>query len=160
MKLKQSERGARAARDSSQLGTVLSFMRVLLSVEHAVQVCSRRMQTRLGITAAQRILVRTVGRYPGISAGDLASIMEVDPSTITPILFRLEREKTIERRVDPTDRRRALLKLTRRGKQLDALRTGTVESAVKKALTRVSAAERTTTEKVLRIVAEELERVV
>ena len=151
--------GARAALDGSQLGKVLGFMRVLLMVDHAVQACSKRMHTNYGVTASQRLLLRTVGRFPGISAGDVASIMEVDPSTITLILFRLEREKAIQRRVDPSDRRRALLTLTPKGKKLDALRTGTVEAAVKKALTRISEAERATTERVLRVIAEELDRV-
>lgn len=156
--MKMNLKGAQAALDGSQLGTVLGFMRVLLSVDHAVQACSKRMQARFGITATQRLLLRTVGRFPGISAGDVAAIMEVHPSTITPILFRLERDKTIVRKVDPADRRRALLRLAPKGKKFDALRTGTVEAAVKKALSRVSEAERATTERVLRIVAEELHR--
>lgn len=157
--MKLNTAGARAALDSSNLGKVLGFMRALLSVDHAVQACSKHMQSHHGITATQRLLVRTVGRYPGISAGDVAAIMEVHPSTITPVLLRLERDKTITRQVDPADRRRALLKLTPRGKKLDSLQTGTVESALKRALSRVSEADRATTERVIRVVIEELERV-
>ena len=157
--MQMSTAGARAALDGSHLGKVLGFMRVLLSVDHAVQGCSKHMQSRYGITATQRLLVRTVGLYPGISAGDVASIMEVHPSTLTPVLLRLERDKTITRQVDPTDRRRALLKLTPRGKKIDALQTGTVESALKRALSHVSEADRVTTQRVLRRVTEELERV-
>jgi DNA-binding MarR family transcriptional regulator len=151
--------GARAALGDSRLGKVLGFMRTLLAVDHAVQTCSKRMEVRLGVTTKQRLLLRVVGRYPGISAGDAASIMELDPSTITAILFRLERDKMIARQVDPMDRRRALLKLTPKGKTFDALRTGTVEAAVKKALARVSERDRATTARVLRIVAEELSRI-
>jgi len=156
--MKLNTAGARAALDGSYLGKALGFMRVLLSVDHAVQACSKHMQSRHGITATQRLLVRTVGRYPGISAGDVASIMEVHPSTITPVLLRLERDKAITRHVDSADRRRALLKLTPRGKKIDALQTGTVESAVKRALSRVSEADRVTTERVLRVVIDELDR--
>jgi DNA-binding MarR family transcriptional regulator len=151
--------GARAALDASKLGKVLGFMRVLLAVDHAVQACSKRMHIRFGVTASQRLLLRTVGMYPGISAGDVAAIMEVDPSTITPILFRLEQEKAILREVDAVDRRRALLKLTPKGKKVDSLRSGTVETALKKALSRVSDADRATTERVLRVVTEELDRI-
>lgn len=157
--MKLNMAGARAALDGSQLGKVLGFMRVLLSVDHAVQACSKHMQSQHGVTATQRLLVRTVGRYPGISAGDVAAIMEVHPSTITPVLLRLERDKTITRQVDPTDRRRALLKLTPRGKKIDGLQTGTVESALKRALSRVSEADRATTERVLSVITDELDRV-
>ena len=94
--------GARAALDGSHLGKVLGFMRALLSVDHAVQACSKHMQSNHGVTATQRLLIRVVGRYPGISAGDVAAIMEVHPSTITPVLLRLERDKAIARQVDPT----------------------------------------------------------
>jgi DNA-binding MarR family transcriptional regulator len=41
------------------------------------------------------------------------------------------------RGADPEDARRALLELTAKGRQLDALRSGTVEAAVRRALQRL-----------------------
>jgi DNA-binding MarR family transcriptional regulator len=116
------------------LGPVLDFMRALWALDHAVQSASKRMEARLGVTSPQRLVVRIVGRFPGISAGEVAEILHVHPSTLTGVLKRLEARRVLSRRPDPRDGRRALLWLTARGREIDALRTGTVEAAVKQVL--------------------------
>jgi DNA-binding MarR family transcriptional regulator len=116
------------------LGPVLDFMRALWALDHAVQSASKRMEARLGVTSPQRLVVRIVGRFPGISAGEVAEILHVHPSTLTGVLKRLEARKVLSRRPDPRDGRRALLSLTASGRRIDALRTGTVEAAVKQVL--------------------------
>lgn len=122
-----------------QLGPVLEFMRALWALDHAFQSASKRMEARLGVTAPQRLVVRIVGRFPRIAAGEVAEILHVHPSTLTGVLKRLEARGVILRTADPRDGRRALLSLTARGKELDQLRTGTVESAVRKVLSRIPA---------------------
>jgi MarR family transcriptional regulator, organic hydroperoxide resistance regulator len=117
-----------------QLGPVLDFMRTLWALDHALQSASKRMEATLGITAPQRLVVRIVGRFPGISAGEVAEILHVHPSTLTGVLKRLEARGFVERSADPKDARRALLGLTARGRKLDALRTGTVEAVVRRTL--------------------------
>ena len=119
---------------SSRLGEVLDFMKLLWAVDHGLQSTSKRMEAKMGVTGPQRLVIRIVGRYPGISAGQLAEIMQLHPSTLTGVLKRLQERGIIERRVDPNDGRRALLGLTARGRELDSLRTGTVEAAVRQAL--------------------------
>jgi DNA-binding MarR family transcriptional regulator len=119
------------------LGPVLEFMRALWALDHALQSASKRMETRLGVTAPQRLVVRIVGRFPGISAGEVAEILHVHPSTLTGVLKRLEARGVVTRRADPKDGRRALLALTARGRQLDALRSGTVEAVVRRVLQRL-----------------------
>jgi DNA-binding MarR family transcriptional regulator len=119
------------------LGPVLEFMRALWALDHAFQSASKRMEARLGVTAPQRLVVRIVGRFPRISAGEVADILHVHPSTLTGILKRLEARGVIARTADPKDGRRALLALTARGRELDQLRSGTVESAVRKVLARM-----------------------
>ena len=116
------------------LGAVLDFMRLLWAVDHALQSASKRMETAYGITGPQRLVVRIVGRFPGIAAGRVAEILHVHPSTLTGILKRLEQRGILHRRSDPRDARRALFGLTPRGRKLDALRTGTVEQAVRRVL--------------------------
>ncbi len=118
------------------LGAVLDFMRLLWAVDHALQSASKRMEAIHGITGPQRLVVRIVGRFPGIAAGRVAEILHVHPSTLTGILKRLETRGIILRRVDPRDARRALFALTPKGKKLDTLRTGTVEQAVRRVLSR------------------------
>ena len=119
------------------LGPVLEFMKQLWALDHGLQSASKRMESMFGITGPQRLVVRIVGRFPGISAGALADVLHVHPSTLTGILRRLEIRGILQRRGDPNDGRRALFGLTTRGKKVDTLRTGLVEQAVKRVLTRM-----------------------
>jgi DNA-binding MarR family transcriptional regulator len=147
-----------AAAERGKLGDVLDFMRLLWAVDHALQSTSKRMESRLGITGPQRLVIRIVGRVPGISAGELAEIMHVHPSTLTGILKRLDGRGMITRKPDPKDARRALFALTAKGREVDALRSGTVEAAVRRALTRLSEPQIAATAEVLGAVAAELSR--
>ena len=116
------------------LGAVLDFMRLLWAVDHSLQSASKRMESTFGITGPQRLVVRIVGRFPGIAAGRVAQILHVHPSTLTGILKRLEARGLLQRRADPRDARRALFILTPRGRKLDTVRTGIVEQAVRRVL--------------------------
>jgi DNA-binding MarR family transcriptional regulator len=116
------------------LGAVLDFMRLLWAVDHALQSASKRMESTFGVTGPQRLVVRIVGRFPGIAAGRVAEILHVHPSTLTGILKRLEARGMLQRKSDPRDARRALFSLTQKGKKLDTLKTGVVEQAVRKVL--------------------------
>ena len=120
--------------DPGSLGPVLDFMRRLWAVDHALHSLSKRMETRMGLTGPQRLVVRIVGRFPGINAGQLAGILHVHPSTLTGVLARLEDRGLVTRRADPTDLRRALFTLTARGRGLDQPRNGTVEAALETTL--------------------------
>ena len=112
------------------LGEVLEFMRVIWAVDHGLQKTSKRMGARLGVTGPQRLVIRITGRFPGVSAKQLAHILHIHPSTLTGILRRLEKGGYLQRRTDPRDGRRALLGLTARGRQLDVMSEETVEAAV------------------------------
>jgi DNA-binding MarR family transcriptional regulator len=97
--------------ESYELDPVLDFMRLLWSVEHGLERMSKRMGSELGITGPQRLVLRLIGRFPGISAGDLARVVRLHPSTLTGILQRLASRGLIERHSDPADSRRAQLHL-------------------------------------------------
>jgi DNA-binding MarR family transcriptional regulator len=115
------------------MGPVLEFMRVVWALDHALQKTSKRMETVLGITAPQRLVIRILGRFPGMSAGLLAIILHLHPSTLTGVLKRLQRRGLITRRADPRDRRRAVFGLTAKGRSLNVEAEGTVEAAVRAA---------------------------
>ena len=116
------------------LGGVLDFLKLLWALDHGLQTASREMERRIGVTGPQRMVVRIVGRFPGISAGELASVLHVHPSTLTGVLRRLETRRIIKRTRDPEDGRRAHFFLTPSGGQLDAVKTGTVEATIRAAL--------------------------
>jgi DNA-binding MarR family transcriptional regulator len=116
------------------LGEILEFMRLIWEVDHALQRTSKRMETTLGVTGRQRLVIRIAGRFPGIPAGQLAKLMHVHPSTLTGILKRLERQGLTRRRADPRDGRRFLLSLTNKGRVFDVATEGTIEFAIRQVL--------------------------
>jgi len=142
--------------DGADLGPVLEFMKQLWAVDHGLQTISKRLESQHGITGPQRLVVRIVGRTPGISAGALAQILRMHPSTLTGILRRLETRGVLSRRSDPNDARRALFALTARGRKVDMLKTGTVEAAVRRVLSKLPS-EASVAQKLLATLAMELE---
>jgi DNA-binding MarR family transcriptional regulator len=78
------------------------------------------MSGEIGVTGPQRLVLRVVGLFPGMSAGDLATVLRVHPSTLTGVLQRLVDQRLPARANDPGDRRRAILRLTRRGVRANA----------------------------------------
>ncbi|HVU00531.1 MAG TPA: MarR family transcriptional regulator [Polyangiaceae bacterium] len=150
--------GSRAT-DVSGLGEALEFMRALWEIDHSLRRVSKSMESMLGITGPQRLVIRMVGRFPGIAPGDLASILHVDPSSLTGMLERLRRNGLLSRRSDPEDARRSVLSLTARGRAVDRVRSGTVEAAVVVALKAQPRARVTGAHRVLEAVARELARI-
>src|SRR3954470_409893 len=111
--------------ESIGLGEVIEFMRLLWAVDHGLEASSKQMDARFGVTGPQRLVIRIVGRHPGIAAGRIAEILHVHPSTLTGVLARLVGRGILLRKADPADGRRALFGLTPAGKKLDELRSGT-----------------------------------
>jgi DNA-binding MarR family transcriptional regulator len=126
-----------SARDDYPLGPALDFLRRLWSLNHALEMLSARLDQRLGVTAQQRLVIRCVGKYPGVTAGQLAALLHVDPGTASATLKRLEEKGLVERRRDPRDMRRAALGLTSKGREIDRPQQGTVEEASEKLLSEI-----------------------
>lgn len=141
---------------TDRLGEVLDFMRLLWAVDHALQSMSKRMESQLGVTGPQRLVIRIVGRFPGIAAGELASVLHIHPSTLTGILKRLETRGLLERSPDPADARKALFSLSTKGKESDANRLGTVEGTVRKTLAKLPARKVAAAREVLTSLADAL----
>ncbi len=141
-----------------QLGPVLDFLRALWALDHALQSASKRMEGTLGVTGPQRFVIRMIGRFPGISAGEVSALLHVHPSTLTGVLKRLELRGLVVRRADPADARRALLELSAKGRRVDATRSGTVEGAARKALARLAPAAMRQTRVVAEAITSELDR--
>jgi DNA-binding MarR family transcriptional regulator len=115
------------------------------------------MESSLGVTAQQRLVIRIVGRLPGISAGRLAKVLHVHPSTLTGLVKRLDKKGMIERRADPSDGRCTLLCLSRKGRLLDVETEGTVEEAIRRALQRLAPGARAAARETLAIIASTLD---
>jgi MarR family transcriptional regulator, organic hydroperoxide resistance regulator len=132
-------------------------MRVLWAVAHGLDRTSKLMSRQIGVTGPQRLVLRVVGLLPGISAGDLASLLHVHKSTLTGVLRRLEEQRLIARSSAESDRRRAVLHLTARGARVNAAAKITVEAAVSRVLTKTTDSQRAVCRHVLDLVADELD---
>ena len=115
----------------------LDFMRLLWAIEHGLQKQSKRMEAEFGLTGPQRLVLRIVGQFPGMAAGELAEVVKLHPSTITGIVQRLVKRRLLRRERDPEDSRRVRLWVAPAAKRYTRRSGGTVEDRVRKALTGV-----------------------
>jgi DNA-binding MarR family transcriptional regulator len=138
------------------LDAVLEFMRLLWAVDHRLKSTSKQMERELGLTGPQQMVMRFLGRFPGLTLGQLAQFLYVHPSTLTGVVKRLEARGYLERKADPLDGRKAHLTLTGAGRALDVPASATVEAAVKRVLGRVPDASLLGAQNALRTLAEEL----
>ena len=139
------------------LPDVLQFMQVLWRLVHGVERTSKQMALDRGITGPQRLVVRMIGLSPGVSAGTLAATLHLHPSTVTGILRRLEHEGLIDRSTHDLDKRRAVLRLTTRGRRVNAIRNGTVEATVEAVLHSAAKHDRDGARNLLAAIADRLE---
>lgn len=117
-----------------RLDPVLDFLRLLWDVEHRLQSTSKHMRVALGITGPQRLVLKIVSLSPGMSAGELARVVRLHPSTITGIVQRLVAKGLLIRAADPGDSRRVRLRVREHARPLTQKSEGTVEAAVQHAL--------------------------
>lgn len=138
------------------IGDTLLFMHSLWELSHALQVASKRMARKLGVTGPQRLVIRILGQSPGITAREIAITLGIHPSTLTGVLARLERSGFIARKVDAADRRRARFDLTAAGMRVDREKRGTIEAAVRRAMSRAGNANVTRSTETLSLLVTEL----
>lgn len=97
----------------------LSILQALRSLERALDKTIDQPERFGRLALSERLLLRMMARHPGISAGKLAELLRVQPSTLTADFKALEGRRLIQRRSDPKDSRRALFVLSERGRALD-----------------------------------------
>lgn len=134
----------------------LDFLQHLWQLNHALERVSQQMKRTLGVTAQQRLFVRCIGTYPGMTASQLASVLHLDRGTVSVALTRLAKLGLITRRRDARDNRRVSLGLTARGRALDRPSHGTVEHAVERMLAKAGRADVARVKALLRDLAEDL----
>jgi len=140
------------------IGPAGEFMRSLWQLNHALERLSRRMVASSGVTAQQRMMIRCVGKYPGMTASQLADQFHLDAGTVSTALGRLERKGLIERRRGHRDRRRVTLGLTAAGRAIDRGAASTVEHSVEALLATATQSDVACTRNVLHVFTQLLER--
>ena len=126
-------------RSISELPEVLTFLRALWALDHALNARSKRMLSEVGVTGPQRLVIRALGRQPGSSPAEVARLLHLNPGSVTRLVAALERSGMVRRREDPSDSRKLRLLLTAKGARIDAATGGTVEDAVHSVLSRIPA---------------------
>jgi MarR family transcriptional regulator, organic hydroperoxide resistance regulator len=140
-----------------EVGGVLSFLQRLWALDHRLQSYSKSMLDKLGVTGPQRLVVRLIGQCPGISAGQLAGILQIHPSTLTGVSQRLERRGLIRRAGVPYDGRRVVYHLTPRGRRINEDHSGSVEAILEEALSKIPADRVEAAKEVLSLLVTSLE---
>ncbi len=86
-----------------------------------------------GFGRAHHRVIYFVKRNPGITVNRLLGILQITKQSLSRVLRHLMREGFVERETDATDRRRRILRLTSRGKILEAQLTNCQGTLVRRA---------------------------
>jgi DNA-binding MarR family transcriptional regulator len=108
----------------------LDFLRRLWSLDNALDSASKRMIRSLGISGPQRMVLRLVSGAGEMGPTQIADAMLHHPATISALLKRLEHAGYIERRGSEADRRRTVVVVTDRGRELGLKTEGTIERRI------------------------------
>jgi len=72
----------------------------------------------LGLYPGQELLLMQLWDRDGQIQSDLVRSLQLDPSTVTRMVGRLEEQGVVSRAISPTDRRAVVITLTARGQSL------------------------------------------
>lgn len=74
----------------------------------------------LGLTYPQYLVLSTLWEADGQTVGAIAERLALEPSTITPLVKRLEQAGFVDRQRNPDDERQVHVRLTARGRGMQA----------------------------------------
>lgn len=140
------------------LEPALDFLQHLWALNHALERRSMQMERTIGVTAQQRLFVRCLGKYPDMTASQLAGVLHLDRGTVSAALTRLTAKGLVVGKRDAADRRRVELRLTPKGKAIDRPDPRSVEHVVERLLAKVGKAEATRVKDVLATLALDLSK--
>lgn len=90
-------------------------------VNHLARLMAQALRVRIephGVVPGQFAQLLALYEEDGITQNDLCARVRIDQSTMAHTLKRMERDGLIDRVPDPEDRRRAIIKLTAKAREL------------------------------------------
>lgn len=114
---------------------------ILTKVQQSVQQLFKEDLEQFGITPGQYMVLKCLWDKNGETVKQLADRLQLDSSTITGILDRLENKGLIKRKPDPNDRRALSVVLTPEGQALQVSVDQAIVNANHKALERLTQQE-------------------
>lgn len=97
----------------------------------AVNRAYKPLLDELGLTYPQYLVVAVLTEKDGQTVGEIADRLGLEPSTITPLVKRLEQAGHMTRRRNPDDEREVKVTLSKQGRDLYA-RTGCLRAELLK----------------------------
>jgi len=147
---------AKTKKSSGSLAEAAELLRLMRAIEHRLQSSSKLTARAGGVTGPQRMVLRAIAKEPGLSASDVAGVVQLHASTVTGILQRLLERGLVSRAKSDTDARKAVLELTEAGLKACESKGLGPEPIVKRALARFAPEELAAAMSVLGAVADEL----
>jgi DNA-binding MarR family transcriptional regulator len=129
---------------------ILSAIRRII---RAVDIHSRRLHREFNITTPQMICIYELMRNNGITLSELSNAVSLGPSTVNGIVDRLELKGLLTRQRSSVDRRKVVLNLTDKGRQITQKAPSLLQDRLSEALQELPELEQVT-------IAMSLERVV
>ena len=128
-------------------------MRALLDairrIVQSLHASSRDSQRRIGLSAAQLFVLRTLAGADGLSINELAARTFTHQSSVSVVASRLEQRRLVRRRVDPADARRRLIVLTPAGRRMLQSAPGAAQEQLVAAVRALPVSSRRSTARVL-----------
>ncbi len=90
----------------------------LYAASMAVNRIYKPLLDRLGLTYPQYLVLTALVEVDGQTVSEIASRLSLEPSTITPLVKRLEAAKLVTRNRNSKDERRVNVRLTDKGRKL------------------------------------------
>ncbi|MFD0982296.1 MarR family winged helix-turn-helix transcriptional regulator [Tropicimonas aquimaris] len=100
---------------SLELSDLLCF--AIYSANHAMNRTYKPHLDRLGLTYPQYLVLVVLNEKDGLSVGEIGRQLDLESSTLTPLLKRMEAAGLVTRRRDPEDERQVRIALTADGRR-------------------------------------------
>lgn len=97
------------------------FLTAYWSAKHAVVGASTSAFARHGVYEGQQFVLRALWAQDGLTPGELAKRLGLSTPTVTRAATRMEAAGLLRREPHQTDRRLVRLRLTERGRELEAI---------------------------------------
>jgi DNA-binding MarR family transcriptional regulator len=122
----------------------MSVMENLRRIVRAARVSTTAAEREVGVSMAQLFVLRQLALEPGQSLKELAARARTTQSSVSEVAARLVKRGFVARRAATSDRRRAELTITARGRALLARAPETIQERLLEGLRRLDDAERHT----------------
>jgi DNA-binding MarR family transcriptional regulator len=92
-------------------------MIALRKIIRAIDMNSKKLVKRVGLTGPQLMILREIAARNDISPGEIATAVSLSQATVTGILERMEKRELLTRKRSKDDKRRSMVRLTELGRQ-------------------------------------------